>query len=116
MKQKTQMVSHGERRIKWVEVEEILQKTENRDFHKYYPDAKYPCGNMTETELLNKISDDLDFLKTKVLEIEKSLELIDSELHPVREEYFERLDEIKKEGTISGSEFEKKFGVIYRTS
>jgi hypothetical protein len=70
---------------------------------------------MTETELLKKISDDLDFL-TKVLEIEKSLELIDSELHPVREEYLERLDEIKKEGTISGSEFEKKFGVIYRTS
>ena len=84
--------------------------------YKYYPDAKYPCGNMAETELLKKILDDLDFLKAKVIEIEKSLELIDSKLHPVRKEYLERLDEIKKEGTISGSEFEKKFGIIYRTS
>jgi len=66
---------------------------------------------MTETELLRKISDDLDFLKKKILEIEESLELIDSELNPVREGYLERLDEIKKEGTITGSEFEKKFGV-----
>lgn len=66
---------------------------------------------MTETELLRKISDDLDFLKEKIIEIEESLELIDSELHPVRKEYLEKLDEIKKEGTISGSEFEKKFGV-----
>jgi Ni,Fe-hydrogenase III large subunit len=79
--------------------------------YKYYPDAKYLCENMTETELLRKISDDLDFLKKKILEIEESLELIDSELHPVREEYLERLDEIKKEGTISANEFEKKFGV-----
>lgn len=66
---------------------------------------------MTETELLRKISDDLDFLKKKILEIEESLEKIDSELHPVSEEYLERLNEIKKQGTISGSEFEKKFGV-----
>ncbi len=50
---------------------------------------------------------------TKNLEIEERLELIDSELHPVRKEYLERLDEIKKEGgTISGSEFEKKFGGV----
>jgi hypothetical protein len=66
---------------------------------------------MTETELLRKISDDLDFLKKKILEIEESLELIDSELHPVKKEYLERLDEIKREGTVSGNEFEKKFGV-----
>jgi len=66
---------------------------------------------MPEKELLKKISDDLEFLKTKILEIEESLELINSELHPVRKEYLERLDEIIKEGTISGSEFEKKFGV-----
>lgn len=66
---------------------------------------------MIETELLKKISDDLDFLKKKILEIEESIELIDSELHPVRKEYLERLSEIKKEGTISGSEFEKKFWI-----
>jgi len=48
---------------------------------------------------------------TKNIEIEESLEIINSKLHPVRKEYLERLDEIKKEGTILGSEFEKKFGV-----
>jgi len=48
---------------------------------------------------------------TKKIEIEESLELINSKLHPVRKEYLERLDKIKKEGTISGNEFEKKFGV-----
>jgi prefoldin subunit 5 len=66
---------------------------------------------MTENELLRKISDDLDFLKKRILEIEESFEQIDSELHPVSEKYLERLNEIKKEGTISGSEFETKFGV-----
>ena len=43
--------------------------------------------------------------------IGESLELITSELHPVKEEYLERLNELKKEGTVSGSEFEEKFGV-----
>lgn len=33
------------------------------------------------------------------------------ELHPIKEEYFERLNEIKTEGTVSETEFEKKFGV-----
>jgi hypothetical protein len=66
---------------------------------------------MTETELLRKISDDLDLLKKKILKIEESLETIDMELHPMKEEYFERLNEIKNEGTVSKAEFEKKFGV-----
>ncbi|WP_157197129.1 hypothetical protein [Methanosarcina lacustris] len=48
---------------------------------------------------------------TKNIEIKESPELINSKLHPVRKEYLERLDEIKKEGTILGSEFEKKFGI-----
>jgi hypothetical protein len=66
---------------------------------------------MTETELLRKISDDLDFLKKKVLEIEERLEIMDMELHLIKEEYFDRLNEIKKEGTISEEEFEQKLGV-----
>ena len=66
---------------------------------------------MIETELLKKISDDLDFLKNKILEMDESLEIIDTELHPVKEEYLERLNQIKKEGTISGVEFEKKLVV-----
>jgi hypothetical protein len=66
---------------------------------------------MTETELLRKISDDLDFLKKKVLKIEERLEIMDMELHIIKEEYFDRLNEIKKEGTISEEEFEQKLGV-----
>ena len=66
---------------------------------------------MTETELLRKISDDLDFLKKKVLEIEERLEIMDMELHLTKEEYFDRLNEIKKEGTISEEKFEQKLGV-----
>jgi hypothetical protein len=66
---------------------------------------------MTETELLRKISDDFDFLKKKVLEIEERLEIMDMELHLIKEEYFDRLNEIKKEGTISEEEFEQKLGV-----
>jgi len=81
--------------------------------HNYYKSSKHKIfkGNMTETELLKKISDDLDFLKNKILEIEESLEIIDTELHPVKEEYLERLNQIKKEGTIFGIEFEKKLVV-----
>ena len=66
---------------------------------------------MTETELLRKISKDLDFLKKKILEIEERLELITSDLHPVKKEYLERLNELKKEGTVSGRKFEEKFGI-----
>lgn len=66
---------------------------------------------MTETELIKKISDDLDFLKKKVLEIEERFEIMDMELHLIKEEYFDRLNEIKKQGTISEEEFEQKLGV-----
>ncbi|VVB85545.1 Uncharacterised protein [uncultured archaeon] len=66
---------------------------------------------MPEAELLEKISADLSFLKNKVIEIEEYLEDIDMDLHHVKPEYIRKLEEIKKEGTISGDDFEKKFGV-----
>ncbi len=66
---------------------------------------------MAEIELLERIVDDLDFVKKKVIEIEENIEEINIDLHYAKPEYIEKLENIKKEGTISSSEFENKFGV-----
>ncbi|MCG7847704.1 MAG: hypothetical protein MIO93_00800 [ANME-2 cluster archaeon] len=66
---------------------------------------------MLEAELLERIVSDLDFLKKKILSIEETIEDIDNDLHHVKPEYIRKLESIKKEGTISSSDFEKKFGV-----
>lgn len=66
---------------------------------------------MSEAQLLQRIASDLDFLKTKIISIEETIEDIDSDLHHVKPEYIRKLESIKKEGTISSSDFEKKFGV-----
>lgn len=66
---------------------------------------------MPETELLERIVSDLDFLKKKIISIEETIEDIDTDLHHVKPEYIRKLEAIKKEGTISSADFEKKFGV-----
>jgi len=66
---------------------------------------------MPEAELLERIASDLDFLKKKVTEIEESIEDINIDLHHVKPEYLKKLEIIKKEGTVSSAEFEKKFGI-----
>jgi hypothetical protein len=68
---------------------------------------------MPETELLERIAVDIGFLKNKVVEIGEYLEDIDIELHRLKPEYIKKLEEIKKEGTISSNDFEKKFGVKF---
>ena len=65
---------------------------------------------MSEVELLEKIASDLDFLK-KIISIEETIEEIERDLYHVRPEYIQKLEEIKKEGTISSSDFKKKFDV-----
>lgn len=65
---------------------------------------------MSEAQLLQRIASDLDFLKTKIISIEETIEDIDNDLH-VKPEYIRKLESIKKEGTISSSDFEKKFGI-----
>ncbi|MDP2767863.1 MAG: hypothetical protein Q8O41_10535 [Candidatus Methanoperedens sp.] len=50
-----------------------------------------------------------DFLKKKVIEIEENIEDINIDLHHVKPEYLKKLEAIKKEGTVSSAEFEKKF-------
>jgi hypothetical protein len=66
---------------------------------------------MSEAQLLQRIASDLDFLKTKIISIEETIGDIDNDFHHVRPEYIRKLESIKKEGTISSSDFEKKFGV-----
>ena len=66
---------------------------------------------MPEVELLERIASDLDFLKKKIISIEETIMDIDNDLHHVKPEYIRKLEAIKKEGTISSSDFEKKFGV-----
>ncbi len=66
---------------------------------------------MSETQLLERIASDLDFLKKKVVEIEESIEDINNDLHHVKPEYIKKLESIKKEGTISSAEFENRFGI-----
>ncbi|KPQ44906.1 MAG: hypothetical protein MPEBLZ_00511, partial [Candidatus Methanoperedens nitroreducens] len=42
---------------------------------------------MSEAQLLQKIASDLDFLKTKIISIEETIEDIDNDLHHVKPEY-----------------------------
>lgn len=66
---------------------------------------------MPEAELLERIASELDFLKKKIVEIEKNVEDINIDLNHVKPEYLKKLEAIKKEGAVSSAEFEKKFGV-----
>ena len=49
-----------------------------------------------ETELLNKIYEELDFIKKRVLVIDNEIEDISNALHIVRPEYIEKLKKIKR--------------------
>lgn len=66
---------------------------------------------MTEMAVNRQILNELEFLKEKILKIEMDVSEINDDLHQVRPEYLEKLEFIKKEGTVSGAEFEKKFGI-----
>ena len=67
--------------------------------------------NMSEVELLERIVSYLDFLKTKIVSIEETIVDIDNDLHHIKPDYILKLEAIKKEGTISSSDFEYKFEV-----
>ncbi len=66
---------------------------------------------MSEAQLLQRIVSDLDFLKIKITSIEETIMDLDNDLHHVKPEYIQKLESIKKEGNISSSDFERKFGV-----
>ena len=66
---------------------------------------------MSETVLNQQILNELAFLKEKILKIEMEVSEINDDIHQVNPEYLDKLEAIKEEGTISSSEFEKKFGI-----
>lgn len=65
---------------------------------------------MSETVFNHQILNELAFLKEKILKIEMEVGEINDDIHQVRPEYLKKLEAIKKEGTVSSAEFEKKFG------
>ncbi|MEA2003617.1 MAG: hypothetical protein U9O53_01510 [archaeon] len=64
---------------------------------------------MAEIATLQKISDDLDFLKEKIVRIENDVEEINLDLHKnVKSEYLKKLKKIDKGKFISEDEFKKE--------
>ena len=71
---------------------------------------------MSEVEMLNSIMTDLNFLKTKIVEIELTVNEIDSDVHRrVNPEYLEELDQIEKRDKRvhlkSIDDFDQRFGL-----
>lgn len=64
---------------------------------------------MSESDTLQKISDDLDFLKEKVSKMEVNIEEINGDIHnKVRPRYLQKLKKIDKGRFLSEKEFEKE--------
>jgi len=64
---------------------------------------------MGESATLQKISDDLDFLKEKIVRIENDVEEINFDLHrDVKSEYLKKLKKIDKGKFIGEDEFKKE--------
>ncbi len=64
---------------------------------------------MGESATLQKISDDLDFLKEKIVRIENDVEEINLDLHKnVKSEYLKKLKKIDKGKFINEDDFKKE--------
>lgn len=71
---------------------------------------------MSETEILNEIRSDLNFLKEKIIQIEITVSEIDSDVHrKLNPEYVKKLAKIEKEDKRvhfrNIEEFDKHFGL-----
>jgi hypothetical protein len=71
---------------------------------------------MTETEVLNEIRSHLNFIKEKIIQIEITVNEIDSDVHKkINPIYLEKLDKIEKEDKKIHfkdiEEFDKHFGI-----
>jgi hypothetical protein len=70
---------------------------------------------MSEAEILNEIRSDLNFLKEKIIQIEITVNEIDSDVHrKLNPEYVKKLEKIEKEDKRvhfrNIEEFDKHFG------
>ncbi|MDP2840660.1 MAG: hypothetical protein Q8O17_00050 [Candidatus Methanoperedens sp.] len=71
---------------------------------------------MTEAEVLNEIRSNLNFLKEKIIQIEITVNEIDSDVHrKINPIYLKKLDKIEKEDKRVHfkdiKEFDKHFGI-----
>ena len=71
---------------------------------------------MTETEVLNEIRSNLNFLREKIIQIEITVNEIDSDVHKkINPIYLKKLDKIEKEDKKVHfkdiEEFDKHFGI-----
>lgn len=71
---------------------------------------------MTETEVLNEIRSHLNFLREKIIQIEITVNEIDSDVHKkINPLYLNKLDKIEKEDKKTHfkniEEFDKHFGI-----
>ena len=62
-----------------------------------------------QENLLVQISDDLSFLKKKILSIEQRVEEIDDDLHELRPEYREKLKKIEAGKFQSYKTYKKRY-------
>lgn len=64
---------------------------------------------MTEAAVMYKISEDLDFLKERIMRIEENVEEINFDLHnDVKPEYLQKLRRIDQGKFLTEEEFEKE--------
>ena len=65
----------------------------------------------TETQLLQRIADDVAEIRTRLAKLEITFDEVNTDLHEVKLEYVQKLHRIGTEKTVSQEEFEKQFGV-----
>ena len=64
---------------------------------------------MSEAALIQRVSDDLTFLKERIIKIEEDVEEISSDLHrKVKPEYFQKLNKIDAGRFLTEAEFERE--------
>ena len=55
---------------------------------------------MSESQILHKISNDIEFLKDQMLNLQRDISEINADLHRLRPEYREKVEKILEEGVF----------------
>jgi uncharacterized protein YydD (DUF2326 family) len=55
---------------------------------------------MSDSQILHKISNDIEFLKDQMLNLQRDLSEINANLHRLRPEYREKIEKILEEGVF----------------
>jgi len=55
---------------------------------------------MSESQILHKISNDIEFLKDQMLDLQRDISEINADLHRLRPEYREKVEKILEDGVF----------------